>query len=120
MADARELLARLDAYKAAGVIAHEQIFDLHVAVAARGRASARTRESLRLAARAATIDLPALVAPAERLRAQWIEQDLLDPAAAAGTVSLLDVELRRIEPELRAMMRRQRQIARELRDLAET
>ena len=61
MADADEMLARLDAYKSASVVAHERIYDLYGELVERGRADERASELLRLDARAAAIDLPRLV-----------------------------------------------------------
>jgi hypothetical protein len=63
--------------------------------------------------------VPQLAGDAWRLVAQWSEESVLDPERAEGTAGLLAAKVRRIEPELRALLRRQTEIARQLRSQLE-
>jgi hypothetical protein len=114
MPERPEVIATLEGLLAAMRVAHERIYDLHrelVAAGTPGRSEERLQESARIALELA----PQLAERARRLRAQWSEESLLDPEQAEGTAGLLAAEVHRIEPELRALLRRQAEIARELR-----
>jgi hypothetical protein len=92
----------------------EAIWDLHHELVTREGADKRTRELLREAARIATVDMSDVSVEVRRLDALWSEQELLDPAAAADTLSALAVEVDRVEPQLIRLRARQDVIAREL------
>jgi hypothetical protein len=119
MVDRPEALTRLDAFRTTTTIAHEAIFDLHRALVAAGQDDDRTRELLAESARIAVRDLPDLTAPARGMQERWDEQSLLDPARAGDTLRELEAELRRVEPSVRRLLDRQRQIARTLQSLLE-
>lgn len=114
MAARPEPLARIDRYFAAARIAHEAIWDLHHELVTREGADKRTRELLCAAARIATVDMSHVSAQVRRLDALWSEQELLDPAAAADTLSALAAEVDRVEPQLARLRARQDEIASEL------
>jgi hypothetical protein len=106
-----EPLRRLEEIKLGASIAHETIFDLRRALVDRGRATPAVEALL---AESATITLeavPSTTAPIERLAERWREQSVLAPREAASTAGELRAEFDRIEPMLRALANRQRQIA---------
>jgi hypothetical protein len=109
-----EPLGRLEEIKLGASIAHETIFDLRRALVDRGRATPAIEALL---AESATITLeavPRTTAPIERLAARWREQSVLAPGEAASTAGELRTEFDRIEPTLRSLANRQRQIALQL------
>lgn len=117
MGDRPESLARIDRYFAAARIAHEVIWDLHHELVVRGRADDHTRRLLDEAAQIVTIDMPKVATEIRRLDALWVEQDVLDPPAAALTLLTLVAEVDRVEPRLAGLRTRQNEVARELRRL---
>jgi len=112
-------LARLDSFLAASVIAHEATFDLHRELAELGRVGADADELLVESARLTLRELPRTVGEARRLAATWRDQSMLDPAVAATTLEVLVGELDRIEPAMRDLLKRQREIAERLRSMLE-
>ena len=119
MAERPPVLARLDSFLAASVIAHEATFDLHRELAELGRAGADADQLLVESARLTTVEIPRTVAEARRLAVVWKDKSILDPAAAATTLESLVGELDRIEPAMRDFLKRQREIAERLRSMLE-
>jgi hypothetical protein len=95
-------------------VAHEAVYDLHRRLAA-GEAAGRSQELVNESARIVLELAPKLAGDAWRLVARWSDESVLDPEQAEGTADLLAAEVRRIEPELRALLARQVEIVRELR-----
>ncbi len=119
MPDASELLARLDRCLRDARLGHEAIWELHGDLVLRGRAGDDSRALLARSARIAAVDVPNVVREAQRLRARWFEQDLLDPPAAAMTLASLQAEVERIQPQLDFLMASQRRVAAVLRRVLE-
>jgi hypothetical protein len=109
-----EPLARIDRYLAAARIAHEAIWDLHRELVVSARADDRTRDLLGEAARIVTVEVPEALTQVRRLDALWSEQELLNPPAAADTLSALKVAVDRVEPQLASLRARHRDVAAEL------
>lgn len=118
-AEPPEAAERLDLDLAAARLAHETIWDLHDALIEAGRYDDAARSAMDRAARVATVEIPALLSEARRLRMLWEEQALLDPPAAVEGARRLEEELARVEPELRRLRGLQDQIARRFQALAE-
>ena len=110
-------LARLDSLLSSSVIAHEAIFDTRHELVSTGRGGAESDELLRESAAIARTQLPDTAAQARSLAKQWDEQGVLDPNAAAVTLRQLVAELKRIEPEIKGLVDRQREIAARLRSI---
>jgi hypothetical protein len=108
-------IRRLDSLFSAALIAHEAIFEMSRELTSSGRAEENAAELLADSARITLTDLPTVAAGARDLAARWEEQCLLDPRAAEETADALAAEVARMEPELRGLMERQRQIAMQLR-----
>ncbi len=115
MPDAYELFAKLDRCLRDVRLGHEAIWQLHGDLVVRGRADDYSRAGLARSARIAAVDVPNVVREAQRLRARWFEQDLLDPPAAATTLASLQAEVERIQPQLDFLMASQRRVAAALR-----
>jgi hypothetical protein len=118
MAADPEPIRRVDRYLGTARIAHETIWELHTRLVGLGRDDAQTRQRVRESARIATVEVPALLREARRLRAAWTEQQVLDPSAGETTLLALKGELHRLALPLGELVDKQRAIARELRDLA--
>ncbi len=118
MSDAHESLSRLDNLLEAFVIAHETIYGLHRGLVDFERNSSVSAALLDESARAVVKAVPDITATARALAARWHEQSILDPVAAIGTAEQLEVELGLVEPSLRELMDREREIIGELRSLA--
>lgn len=104
-------LGRLDRLLAAATIAHQRIADLH--------ARQPDELSLALLRESADIVLRQMHDLAAGVRARgriWAEQELLDPERAAETLRQADTEMAEIEDDLRVLLTRQEQIARELQN----
>lgn len=114
MPERPEAIARLEALLGATLVAHEAIYDLRRDLVSAGAAE-ESAELLRESARIALERAPALASEARLLVRQWSDQILLDPAKADATARRLALEVERVEPELRALLARQVEIARELR-----
>jgi hypothetical protein len=99
-------------------IAHEAIFGLHRRLVAYERDSERSRDLLAESVENTLTRAQAILAESRRLAVRWSEEELLDPARAAETLDALAVEVSRIEPELRRLVARQSEIARELGTLS--
>ena len=106
-------IATLEGLFEAMRVAHERIYDLHRELVSAG-SPGRSEEQLQESARVALELAPQLAEDALRLLAQWSQESLLDPGRAETTADLLAAEVHRIEPELRALLARQAEIAREL------
>ena len=119
MAEPAGPVARLDQYLATVTLAHEAIWELRGSLVAAGRDDDRVHGLFTEAAGLAIRESSRLLGEARRLRALWAEQELLDPEAAADTVSRLGDELARVEPSLRTLRARQNEIARALREVLE-
>ena len=111
-------IKRLDALLSAGMIAHEAIFEMRRELIASDRANPEQARLLEESAGIVTGELPGLSAKARQLSTQWVEQSLLDPEGAEGTLKELEVDLRRIEPQ--SQLDRQREIAIRLRLMLES
>ncbi|MHB1290522.1 hypothetical protein [Georgenia sp.] len=111
MSDRPEPLRRLDELIAGATFRHEHIADLHL-LAPDDQSTRLIRESADIALR----QMPALTRDVWAAERTWQEQELLDPERAAETLRRIDAEMAKIEPDLRALAERQRQIVRELRD----
>ena len=107
-------IARLELLFEAIRVAHEAVFDLHRRLAT-GEAAGRSQGLVKESARVVLELAPQLAGDALRLVDRWSEESVLDPERAESTADLLAVETRRIEPELRALLARQVEIARALR-----
>ena len=114
MPERPEEVARLEALLGAILVAHEAVYDLHRRLVAAG-ITGRSQELLEESAQVALELVPQLAEDARRLFARWSEESVLDPERAESTAGLLAAEVHRIEPELRALLARQTEIARELR-----
>ncbi len=114
MADGPAALAKIDRLFAAARIAHEVISDCTAGWSWRA-APTSTRELLDDATRIVTVDMPAAATAVRRLVALWIEQDLLDPAAAVATGRTLQLEVERADSLLADMRTRQHELAAGLR-----
>ena len=114
MPERPEEIATVEGLLDATVVAHESIYDLHRRLVAAG-ITGRSQELLKESAHVVLELAPQVAADARRLFAQLSEESVLDPERAAGTEDQLAAEVQRIEPELRALLARQVQIARELR-----
>jgi hypothetical protein len=113
--DRPETLVRLDLVFGAARIAHEAIFGLHLRLAAVEAEDEDTRHLLQESARITLEALPALTAECRLLATRWEEQSLLAGAEAVQTLRALRDEMERIEPHVRRLQLRQRQVARDLR-----
>lgn len=107
-------IATLDLLAEAIRLAHEAVYDVHRQLAG-GEAAGRSQALVNESARIVLELVPQLAGDAWRLVARWSEEAVLDPERAEGTAGLLAAEVERIEPELRALLARQVEIARELR-----
>lgn len=110
---------RLDALLSTSMIAHEAIFEMRRELIVRGRGSAEQTRLLGESSRIVVEKLPGLTAVARGLAGRWVEQTLLDPDAAEATLGEIATELELIEPEVEALLGRQRQIAARLRQMLE-
>ena len=110
-------IRRLDSLFSAALIAHEAIFEMRRELVAGGQADATAAKLVAESARITLTDLPAIAAGPRDLAARWEEQSVLDPRTAERTAEALAAELDRIEPELKRLMERQRQIAVQLRSM---
>lgn len=113
-------IKRLDSLLSAAMIAHEAIFEMRRELIATDRATPEQARLLEESARIVTVELPSWSAGARRLSAQWAEQRLLDPERAAKTLEEFETELQRIEPSVRSLLNRQREIAGQLRSMLES
>lgn len=104
-------VGRLDRLFAAATLAHEHIADLY-----RKAPSDHSRELVRESADILLRGMPALASDVRASARVWAEQELLEPPRAAETLRGIESQMAAIEPELRALLGRQVQIARELRD----
>jgi len=111
-------IARLATLLGATGLVHELIFERHRKLIAY-RPNGPSSELLAESARIATAGLPGVLAEALELQRRWSEQSVLDPSAAEATLKELVAVLERSEPEAKALLERQRQIAEELRLLLE-
>lgn len=111
---------RLDALLSAAMIAHEAIFEMRRELIANDRANPEQARLLEESARIVTAELPDLSARARQLSAQWGEQSLLDPEGAEDALNELEADLRHIEPDIRPLLNRQREIATRLRSMLES
>jgi hypothetical protein len=109
-----QAIATLEALLGATLVAHETIYDLHRSLVS-ARVAAESSELVRESAEITLDRAPALATEARRLISQLSEESLLDPPQAESTARQLPVEVRRIEPELRALLARQIEIVRQLR-----
>ena len=110
-----EELERLDTIIAGVDIAHEVIFDMYRELLERDQAQTESAKLVAESAQIAVVQLPRLVAPLRRLATRWDEESLLDPAAADRTAEQIAAELAVVEPELRSLVARQREIGAILR-----
>lgn len=113
-------IKRLDALLSAAMIAHEAIFEMRRELIASDRANLEQAGLLEESARIVTAELPDLSARVRQLSAQWGEQSLLDPEGAEDTLKELEADLRHIEPDIRPLLNRQREIATRLRSMLES
>jgi hypothetical protein len=102
------------------MIAHEAIFEMRRELIASDRANPEQARLLEESAGIVTGELPGLSAKARQLSTQWVEQSLLDPEGAEGTLKELEADLRRIEPSIQSQLDRQREIAIRLRLMLES
>jgi hypothetical protein len=114
MPERPEEIATLELLLEAIRVAHEAVYDLHRRLAA-GEAAGRSQELVKESARIVLELAPQLAGDAWRLFTRWSEESALDPERAESTAELLAAEVRSIDPELRALLARQTEIARELR-----
>jgi hypothetical protein len=110
-------IERLDALLSAAMIAHEAIFEMRRELIAGDRANPDQARLLEESARIVTSELPSLSDGVRQLSTRWSEQSLLDPAAAVGTLEDLEDDLAQIEPGIRSLLDRQREIAGRLRSM---
>jgi hypothetical protein len=113
-------IKRLDSLLSAAMIAHEVIFEMRRELIATDRANPEQARLLEESARNVTAELPALSATSRQLSARWGEQNLLDPEGASKTLEELEGELQRIDPGIRSLLNRQREIAAQLRSMLES
>lgn len=111
MSDRPDPLRLLDELIAGATFRHEHIADLHY-LAPDEQSTQLMRESADIAIR----QMPALARDVWASEWTWQEQELLDPERAAEALRRIAAEMAKIEPDLRAMVERQRQIVRELRE----
>jgi hypothetical protein len=111
--------ARLDGLFAAVRIAYEAIYNLHGELGRRGLLEALAEGLLAESAAITVTEVPKLTTEVRRLVRSWREQSVLDPGGAERTLHQLETELQRVEPGIRRLIDRQREIARELRSLGE-
>jgi hypothetical protein len=96
-------------------LGHETIFDRHRDLVVLGRDSDHARGLLKESAEIALHQAIAMMSGAQFLAARWREQSVLAPPRADVTLGRLERELDRIRPEIRRLLQRHREIARELR-----
>lgn len=113
-------IKRLNALFSAAMIAHEAIFEMRRELIARDQGDAEQARLMEESAQIVTRDLPSLTALARRLSGDWSEQDLLHPETAEGTAAAIEEEVNRVEPDIKALLNRQREIAVRLRSLLES
>lgn len=109
-------LEQLDRHFAAGMIAHGYVANVHRELAALGLANAQTLALLHESAAIILEEMPAVVGGLRELGRELTTQELLDPVAADATRRKVAAVFTRVEPELRALRRRQDEIAATLRD----
>jgi hypothetical protein len=112
-----ERLRRLDDVVAGVRIAHEIIFDMHSELLERHPGQNTSAGLVAESAQIASLHLPRLTSVLNSLAARWDEEAVLDPDAADRTAGELAAEFEKIEPELRTLVDRQREISVALRDL---
>lgn len=111
-----DALEDLDAYFAAGTIAHDYVANVHRNLAALGSSSPQTLALVHESAAIILEEMPALVGRLRELGREVETQELLDPSAAAATRDKIAATFAEVEPELRALRKRQDEIARTLRE----
>ena len=109
-------LEQLDGYFAAGMIAHGYVANVHREVTALGQASAQTLALVYESAAIILEQMPALARGLRNLGREYATQELLDPIEADATRRKIGAVFARVEPELRALRKRQDEIAGTLRD----
>ena len=112
-------IKRLDALFSAAMIAHEAIFEMRRELIANDRGNPEQARLLEESAQIVTGALPGLTVRVRQLSGKWAEENLLHPEAAETTLGEVAAELRRIEPEVQALLNRQREIAGRLRSMLE-
>lgn len=117
MRERPEELERLDTILAAATFAHETIFELRRALLDRGVEDDEATELLAESARIATLDLPRLLGPLQRLSSRWGDEILLAPDAATRTAEEIAAALVAVEPEVRRLLERESAIATRLDSL---
>jgi hypothetical protein len=113
-------IKRLDALFSAAMIAHEAIFEMRRELIARDLSDAGQARLLEESAQIVTSKLPELTARARQLSGEWSEQNLLHPEGAEKTIAEIETELKRVEPEIRLLLNRQREIAGRIRSMLES
>lgn len=111
MSDRPDSLGRLDDLTAGAMFRHEHIADLHF-LAPDEMSMQLMRESADIVLR----QMPTLARDVRAAELTWQEQALLDPDRAAEALQRIEAEMAKIEPDLRALVERHRQIVRELRE----
>lgn len=89
---------------------------MHRELVAGGQHSDTATELLAESAQITLERLPRVTARARELNDRWSEQSVLDPSAAGETLTELEAEVDRIEPELAMGLDRLREIASRLRE----
>jgi hypothetical protein len=117
MSERPEQLQRLDVILGAASFAHETIFELRRALLVRGVEDDEPTELLAESARIATLELPELLAPLQRLSSRWGDEILLAPDAAARTVEEIAAALVAVEPEVKRLLGRESAITARLDSL---
>lgn len=111
MSDRPGPLHRLDQQFAGATFRHEHIADLYF-LAPDERSLKLVRESADILLR----EMPALARYVRASERAWEEQELLDPIRATETLQRIEAEVAAIEPDLLALLGRQSEIVRELRE----
>jgi hypothetical protein len=117
MSERPEQLDRLYVAQATAKLAHETIFGLNRRLLDRGTEAAESSQLVGESAQIVLVRLPGLTASVRRLGTRWDEESLLDPAAASDTARQIGEQFAVLEAELRALLTRQVEIARQLRAL---
>jgi hypothetical protein len=112
-----EQVERLEAIQGGAKIAHEVMFDVHRELLEREPARTDSAKLLAESAQIAAMHLPGLTVRLRRLAARWDEENLLDPAAAEETAQQIATEFAAIQPRLKTLIARQREIGARLRAL---
>jgi hypothetical protein len=110
---------RFDSLLAVATIAHEAIFEMRRDLIGQDRGGPEQARLLAESARIVTVDLPTVSTTARQISAMWKEQSVLDPGAAKITLAELESELARIQPEIDALLSRQRAIAAQMRSMSD-